>query len=140
MEYENPNRLLVVEDNAEVRALAIRIGTLSGDQCAGCASLSEFHREFSSLSPTVILLDLVLGDEDALPVIDFLASVQYRNPVLLMSAHDHRLLQSVQLSGRDRGLHIAGIIEKRMGMERLEHALNSYMIGTRGAVAKEKKN
>ena len=85
MEYENPNRLLVVEDNAEVRALAIRIGTLSGYQCAGCASLSEFHREFSSLSPTVILLDLVLGDEDALPVIDFLASVQYRNPVLLMS-------------------------------------------------------
>ena len=82
----------------------------------------------------------MLGDEDALPVIDFLASVQYRNPVLLMSAHDHRLLQSVQLSGRDRGLHIAGIIEKRMGMERLEHALNSYMIGTRGAVAKEKKN
>jgi len=75
------NRLLILEDDRSIaewlRAQAEGQGLIGFI----AANKDQFREAFLRLKPSLLILDIILGDEDVIPVIDFLANEGCKCPV-----------------------------------------------------------
>lgn len=121
------NRVLVLEDDPSFGAQVTRLAGELGMASLWVPTVSEFKEAYDAFLPSVLVLDIVLGEEDVCPVLDFLVDMRCSAPLILLSAHDERLRQFVASLGR--GLLVADTIGKREGFKRLAIQLNAYRVG-----------
>ena len=81
-----------VDDEAQVRAFVSNALVHSGFKPVQYASSSEVERALSDTIPQLIVLDLSLGDSDAVEVLRILDGIRYQGDVLLISGHDELTL------------------------------------------------
>lgn len=127
------NNVLVLDDNEEVLSIITRIAGNAGYGALGVSVAEDFKKKFQSVAPSVVILDVVLGEEDVLSVIEFLGKQRYPGAVFLISGYDQRILKAVAQEARDRGLHVAGTVEKRAGFGGLAHLLDAHFVGARAS-------
>src|SRR5262249_32668350 len=82
------NRLLVVDDDDEVRDAVARALRLEGFTVTTAAGGAAALREVDSASPDAIVLDVLMPDVDGLEVCRRLRDHSDRTPILLLTARD----------------------------------------------------
>jgi DNA-binding NtrC family response regulator len=112
------NYCFVVDDDAGIcKALSFTLRRLGLDtvEIATPAALGHALQE---RSPSLIFLDLGLGQSGALDVLPMLASHGYRGPVQLMSGRSQSVLDEVVVAGERQGLWMLPALVKpfRMGV------------------------
>jgi DNA-binding response OmpR family regulator len=117
-------RLLVIDDEP---ALARFIAEVASD-CGFDPVLTSDDRQFRDLfvadRPDLVALDLGMPGMDGVELIRFLADQDFRDPVLIISGFDRRVLESAVRLGITLGLSMVGPLEKPARLEELETLLN----------------
>jgi DNA-binding NtrC family response regulator len=110
----------VVDDDAGIcKALCFTLRRLGLDT-ADIATPAALERALQERSPSLIFLDLGLGECGALDVLPILAGYGYRGPVQVMSGRSRSVLEEVVLAGERQGLRMLRPLVKpfRMGVVR----------------------
>lgn len=122
------NSVLILEDNSLVRQVMVKIAHACGFDAEAAATPEEFYAKFCERRATILVLDVVLGNEDVCAVLDFLAARRFGGPIILTSGYHYRILQSVAKLASGRGLLVADLIEKPASSERLVDVLCAHAV------------
>ena len=109
---ENPNRLLVVDDEPTICELVTAAGDEVGFEVVSAYSAEQFIEAYGNFQPTLVLLDLNMPGTDGVTHLKFLADNGCTAKVLLMSGVDSRTLTTAERIGRDHGLDMLGNLQK----------------------------
>jgi CheY-like chemotaxis protein len=125
------NTALIMDDDEGACALFARIAAECGYLTAQATNKAEFIEQYALAVPTMIILDVFLGAEDASDIFRFLRNQRYRLPVVLVTGYNPKNLDCLVADGLGKGLLIAGFVQKSSGMEDLRRLLNVYRQGPR---------
>ena len=117
--------VVIFDDDALVRKhleLALRrLG--AAPVCVG--EIAGFRDAVAHHAPTVVLLDLALGNTDAIEIFALLEKQRYTGPVVLMSGDYLAALDHSKRIGVRLGVHIGGVLRKPFGDAELQSVLSS---------------
>jgi len=102
----------VLDDEPQVGSLTCKMLRSMGIVGRQFVRSPEFFAELNQNSPELIILDLALGQTDAVEVLRQLGLVKFSGEVLLMSGRDHGTLQEIKRIGDARGLRMLPTLEK----------------------------
>ena len=113
----------IVDDDPQIRSVVGNVLTTSGYIAHQVASGLEVEAALLQWPPAVIVLDLSLGNSDAIEVIRNLGAMQYRGAVILLSGRDALTVSEVQEIGKRRGLTMLEPLSKPFRVEALRDRL-----------------
>jgi EAL domain-containing protein (putative c-di-GMP-specific phosphodiesterase class I)/FixJ family two-component response regulator len=120
----SPGRLAyVLDDEPRVRAIVGKILASIGFEPRQFANPAALFADLKLASPEVIALDLELGHSDAIDVIRYLETFHYKGKVLLISDHDHVMLDEIQHIGERHGLTMVPPVQKPFRAADIENSL-----------------
>jgi EAL domain-containing protein (putative c-di-GMP-specific phosphodiesterase class I)/CheY-like chemotaxis protein len=111
---DNVNRLLVVDDEPGVVAFIAAAARSCDYAVASTGSPTEFLALVDSFRPTLILMDLHLPDTDGVELLRMLVARGCKEPIMLMSGVDERVLAAAHELGVSHGLTMYGTLSKPM--------------------------
>ena len=121
---KNAHRLLILEDDADIRRLVHSVAESSGFAVVATAQANEFWAAYKVFQPTYIILDLMLNDTDGLEIMQELGRLSATCQITLLSGVDPRLLRASENIGRGHGLNIVASISKPFDIGTLSDLLN----------------
>ena len=117
-------RLLLIDDEPALAAFVAKAADMCGFDPVIAEQDDEFRDHFRSQRPQMVALDLGMPGMDGVELIRFLANEGFREPVLIISGFDRRVLDSAFRLGTTLGLQMVGPLEKPARLEQLEEILN----------------
>ena len=123
----------VVDDEAQVRVAVSNVLTGCGYTAHELASGIELDAALIQWPPSLIVLDLALGNSDAIEVIRTLAANRYGGDLLLISGRDEATLNEVHRIGEHRGLSMLPPLTKPFRVEALRQRIEAARSGARHA-------
>src|SRR2546427_6125398 len=119
-------RLLHVPfDVVRVGAFVSRNWGFTGFFASQFSAPMPFFIELKVAPPEVIVLDLALGQSDAVEVIRQLDTLKYKGKVLLISGRDESVLAEIERIGRSHGLAMLPSLQKPFRVADLKERLNA---------------
>jgi EAL domain-containing protein (putative c-di-GMP-specific phosphodiesterase class I)/CheY-like chemotaxis protein len=122
---QRPRSALVLDDDAKVGAVICRMLTALGVANRHFLDPLEFLTEVRVANPDLILLDLALGQSDAIDVIRKLEVLKYSGRVLLVSGRDATILGEAERIGRSHGLWMLTPLQKPIRVSDIEQRLDA---------------
>ena len=116
-------RLLLIDDEPALAQFLATAAEDCGFQPLITSRDQDFRDEFVSSTPDMVALDLGMPGMDGVELLRFLATHDYKSPVLIVSGFDRRVLESAFRLGEALGLNMAGPLEKPVRLEELEALL-----------------
>lgn len=131
MEHEtrqamSERHILVVEDEPGVVGMVARLARSCGYRASSTASVEGFIKVFEHLRPSLLLVDLKLAGGDGVEVFSFLARVNARTPVIIISGFGDQVLSSSAHLARCLGLTVAGIFSKPLDVPAFLTTLDTW--------------
>ena len=117
-------RLLLIDDEPALAAFVAKAADLCGFDPVIAEQDREFRDKFQAQRPQMVALDLGMPGMDGIELLRFLADQDYKDPVLIISGFDRRILESAFRLGSALGLNMVGPLEKPTRLEELEAILN----------------
>ena len=117
-------RLLLIDDEPALAAFVAKAADICGFDPIIAEQDEEFRDQFRSQRPRMVVLDLGMPGMDGVELIRFLADEGFKEPVLIISGFDRRVLDSAFRLGTTLGLQMVGPLEKPARLEQLEEILN----------------
>jgi DNA-binding response OmpR family regulator len=117
-------RLLLIDDEPALAAFVAKAADMCGFDPVIAEQDQEFRDSFHDQRPNMVVLDLGMPGMDGVELLRFLASQDFRDPVLIISGFDRRVLDSAFRLGEALGLQMVGPLEKPARLEQLEEILN----------------
>jgi two-component system, OmpR family, response regulator len=117
-------RLLLIDDEPALAAFVARAADMCGFEPFIAEHDQQFRDQFHSGRPQMVALDLGMPGMDGVELLRFLAAENYKEPVLIISGFDRRVLDSAFRLGTAIGLQMVGPLEKPARLEQLEEILN----------------
>ena len=117
-------RLLLIDDEPALADYLANAARSCGFDPIVTARDEEFREAFVANPPEMVALDLGMPGMDGVELTRFLASQDYRGPVLIVSGFDRRVLESAFRLGKALGLNMVGPVEKPVRFEVLEELLS----------------
>ena len=118
--------VMVVEDHSFQRSIALRLlAGLGVERAYEAANGREALDRLALLAdkPDVVLVDLDLPEIDGIELIGHIASRRLARAIVVLSALDPALLNTVQTMARASGLRVLGAIEKPLTAAKLQEVL-----------------
>ena len=116
-------RLLLIDDEPALAAFVAKAAAMCGFEPVIADQDPQFRELFQARRPQMVALDLGMP-VDGVEMLRFLASQDYKEPVLIISGFDRRVLESAFRLGEALGLQMVGPLEKPARLEQLEEILN----------------
>jgi DNA-binding response OmpR family regulator len=116
-------RLLLVDDEPSLADFLARAAIECGFEPQIAVDDREFRDYFLEKRPDMVALDLGMPGMDGVELLRFLSDQEYSSPVLIVSGHDRRVLESAFRLGEALGLHMAGPLQKPVRLDELEIVL-----------------
>jgi len=116
-------RLLLIDDEPALADFLASAAIETGFEPVITSEDKQFRDAFLAQRPDMVALDLGMPGMDGVELLRFLASEDYRAPVLIVSGFDRRVLESAFRLGEALGLSMAGPVEKPVRLEHLEALL-----------------
>ncbi len=125
----NDLQVMVVEDHGFQRRIAVRLLTELGvkqvlEGADGLHALEILRQQ--PAPPDVVLVDLDMPGMDGIECISHIAHEHLARSVVVVSALDPALLNTVQTMGRAYGVRVLGSVEKPLTRDKLEAVLNRF--------------
>ncbi|MCW5575494.1 MAG: response regulator [Burkholderiales bacterium] len=119
------HRLLVLDDDEQIVAMIRRIAARAGCNVVATTDTAVFLRYLDEFSPTVVLVDVFLGNRDCTMLLDALAGRQGRSRfrLLFMSGMGESALMLVGRIARERGIAVDRLIYRKRDLFQLEDLL-----------------
>ena len=125
-------RVMVVEDHGFQRRMALRLLAElgieqvreAGDGTGALETLRSLARNGADDAPEVVLVDLDMPGMDGVEFIEHVVREQLAPAVVLVSALDPALLNTVQAMTRAYGLRVFGCVEKPLTLAKLQDVLS----------------
>ena len=108
----NQNIVCVLDDDPQIGAVISRILVTTGFAPRQFSTPTPFLNEVKTTRPILVILDLALGQVDAIDIIRDLQSIKYRGRVLLISGRAAELLAEVEEIGKRHGLSMLPSLKK----------------------------
>ena len=118
-------RLLLIDDEPALAAFVAKAADMCGFAPVIAESDQQFRDKFHENHPQMVALDRGMPGMDGVELLRFLADQEYRDPVLIISGFDRRVLESAFRLGVTLGLNMVGPLEKPARLEELETLLNN---------------
>jgi EAL domain-containing protein (putative c-di-GMP-specific phosphodiesterase class I) len=119
------NRLLVVDDDPGIGRLIKRVAEGSGFDVVVREDPRVLGKTARSWHPAIIIMDLQMPGVDGIELLRDLAADRSSAQVILTSGVDGKVLESALQLGRERGLSMAGMLEKPIRLETLRELLGT---------------
>jgi len=135
-EPENSNRprsAFVLDDEARVGALVCKALVMSGVSARQFAEVFQFLAEVKLAAPDLIVLDLALGETDAVEVIRKLEVLKFKGRVLLISGRHEAALADVEQIGRSHGLDMMQSLQKPFRLAEIRARLEAPAVPARNS-------
>ena len=113
----NAKTVLVVDDERSLRLLCRINLELDGHRVVEAATLSEARTQLERETPDVILLDVHLGNDDGLELLDEVEALDVPTRVVLLSGTSE--------IGPELRARVAGVIGKPFDLKRLAAAVSA---------------
>jgi DNA-binding response OmpR family regulator len=117
-------RLLLIDDEPALAAFVAKAAAMCNFEPVIAEQDQQFRDSFLDRRPQMVALDLGMPGMDGIELLRFLANEKYKEPVLIISGFDRRVLESAFRLGEAQGLHMVGPLEKPARLEQLEEILN----------------
>jgi DNA-binding response OmpR family regulator len=117
-------RLLLIDDEPALAAFVAKAADMCGFEPVIAEQDQQFRDLFQGSRPQMVALDLGMPGMDGVELLRFLGSQDYKEPVLIISGFDRRVLESAYRFGEALGLQMVGPLEKPARLEQLEDILN----------------
>lgn len=127
MTAKDAARLLVVDDEPNIRDLLASSLRYTGFEVITAANGSEAIKQAESTNPDLIVLDVMLPDVDGFTVTRRLRENGFTTPILFLTAKD-------DMSDKVQGLTVGGddYVTKPFGLEEVVARINAILRRTRG--------
>jgi DNA-binding response OmpR family regulator len=122
-------RLLLVDDEPSLGDYLARAATECGFDAEVTGDDRRFRDAFVGSRPDGVALDLGMPGMDGVELLRFLAEERFAGPVLIVSGHDRRVLESAFRLGEALGLTMAGPLQKPVRLDELEIVLGRLRAG-----------
>jgi EAL domain-containing protein (putative c-di-GMP-specific phosphodiesterase class I) len=123
-DYPEPTAF-IVDDEPQVRAFVSNVLTTSGFRPLQLSTSGEVEAALADIVPQIIVLDLSLGDSDAIEVLRILSGRRYPGEVLLISGHDDTTMTEVMKIGQRRGINMLEPLHKPFRVEQIRERLET---------------
>jgi EAL domain-containing protein (putative c-di-GMP-specific phosphodiesterase class I)/CheY-like chemotaxis protein len=124
----------VLDDEPQIGALVCKVLEACGLAARQFTAVAPFLAELEESPPGLVVLDLSLGQSDAVEVIRSLEVGQYRGDVLLISGRDETTLNEIRQIGEKRGLAMLPPLKKPFRPADVRQRLAGHVADTRSAV------
>ena len=125
MVTDSNRRAFVLDDEPAIRTIVCRSLTANGFDPAEFGSTVPFLTQLRINPPDLVVLDLVLGQSDAVEMIYHLESLKYQGRVLLISGRGEGALAEIHQIGRAHGLAMLPPLPKPFRAGDLRDRLNA---------------
>jgi EAL domain-containing protein (putative c-di-GMP-specific phosphodiesterase class I)/CheY-like chemotaxis protein len=125
IEQEFPTTALVLDDEPQIGTMVCKVLALVGITARHFTDPIAFIIEIKRSRPPLIILDLALGQSDAVEVIRKLDVLKFSGMVLLISGRDEATLAEIERIGRSHGLWMAPSLRKPFRAAELKTRLQS---------------
>ena len=132
MTTKNTARLLVVDDEPNIRDLLASSLRYTGFEVITAANGSEAIKQAESTNPDLIVLDVMLPDVDGFTVTRRLRENGFTTPILFLTAKD-------DMSDKVQGLTVGGddYVTKPFGLEEVVARINAILRRTQGIAGED---
>jgi EAL domain-containing protein (putative c-di-GMP-specific phosphodiesterase class I)/CheY-like chemotaxis protein len=113
----------ILDDEPQVRAIVSKILVSLGFEPHAFAASALLFADLKKASPELIVLDLALGQSDAVEVIRHLETFRFAGKVLLISGRDLSTLAEIQRIGEHHGLTMLPPVQKPFRMDDIKASL-----------------
>ncbi len=117
-------RILIIDDEAEIGRFIARIATRNGYQSFATVDVDELRQHVRNWQPTHIVLDLHMPEADGVELLRFLAAERCQARIVIASGFDPKVIDSARQLGLERGLTIVAAVQKPIRAEALATLLN----------------
>jgi EAL domain-containing protein (putative c-di-GMP-specific phosphodiesterase class I)/FixJ family two-component response regulator len=127
-EHETPGdfrRAFVLDDEVRVGTVVCKALTMAGLSAHQFADPLQFLTELKLSPPDLVVLDLALGQTDAVEVIRKLEVLKFKGRVLLISGRHEGALKEIERIGRSHGLVMLEPLQKPFRMAELKSRLET---------------
>ena len=121
------NRLLSIDDEPAVCDLIKNVAEDVGYAVETTSDPDEFRETVRSFDPTVVVLDLQMPRADGVELLRYLAEVNCRAQVLVVSGVDNKVRETVKRLGIAHGLDMLGVLGKPVLVSELEALLKDNL-------------
>ena len=121
--------VMVVEDHSFQRSIALRLlAGLGIERAYEAANGREALERLAAMAepPDVVMVDLDLPEMDGIELIGHVANRRLARAIVVLSALDPSLLNTVQTMARASGLRVLGTVEKPLTAHKLQDALQHF--------------
>jgi DNA-binding response OmpR family regulator len=116
-------RLLLIDDEPALAAFVAKAADMCGFEPVIAEHDQQFRDSFRDSRPQMVVLDLGMPGMDGVQLLRFIADEEFKDPVLIISGFDRRVLESAFRLGEAMGLQMVGPLEKPARLEELEEIL-----------------
>ncbi|WP_439579763.1 EAL domain-containing response regulator, partial [Elioraea sp.] len=116
---------IVVDDHPEICTLVASQLRKLGIAAQGMTSKADLVQALDSPHPDLLLLDLSLGESDAVEIFSVLNERGYTGRVVLMSGHSGSVLDHARRIGERAGVEIGGTLRKPFRRRELETVVSA---------------
>ena len=118
-------RAVVVDDDPLLQRLVCSLMERRGFRVRGAGSVAQARAMLAAEPAEVIVLDLALGEEDGVDLLEHLAAMGSHAAILPVSGFDRRVLRSAAHLGRSLGLHVLEPLRKPFTSAQLDESLDA---------------
>ncbi|MCF7984572.1 MAG: EAL domain-containing protein [Thiohalocapsa sp.] len=104
--------LICLDDDPRLEATLQRFAKQLGHRLGFHTHSRSFKAELEWQEPDLVLLDLQLGRESGIDIINWLADRPAKVPLVLLSGHSAEVLETARRIARSAGLEVRGIVGK----------------------------
>ena len=121
------NRVLIIDDDAAVRRTWTIVAEAAGFEARATDDADLVREHLASWRPRLVILDLHMPGRDGIQFLGDLGAQKCKAAVVLATASDSRTIAAAVQVGRERGLNMAGTLQKPFQLDRLRALLGRFL-------------
>ena len=127
------HKLLIIDDSKEITDIIEEVARVAGYDVVAVNDFKQVKSVYREFLPDLIFLDLDLGLDsdmdmsekgyDGLAVFNFLADIESRSMIVLISGMDKEKIKTTRNIGKEMKLNVVGSFTKPFSIDRIDQLL-----------------
>ncbi|MDH5360605.1 MAG: EAL domain-containing protein, partial [Gammaproteobacteria bacterium] len=116
--------LTVLDDEEAIGLLVAEVAEDMGYEVKAYTSVKDFKQNIAH-DMEILCLDLMMPEEDGIEVIRYLATLNLKAQLILMSGFDKRVLKSASIMAKTQGITVAAELNKPFSIKLLQETIGN---------------